>query len=77
MPESIKVWLSVIAENVERWPDKGTCSPTEAAFSVLRRAPRAIRTQLAQALPLLPTDDFVEAAALIRRASRKVPPRQL
>jgi len=73
MPNSVEAWLSEIADYLERWPpEKGKCSPTEAAFMVLREAPRAIRTQLAGALPLLPTEDFAEAAALIRRESKKL-----
>jgi hypothetical protein len=70
MPDGVKVWLTVIAQNLERWPEKAKCSPTEAAFTVLGHAPRAVRAQLAGALPLLPTEDFAEAAALIRQASR-------
>jgi len=73
MPNSVEVWLSEIADNLERWPsEKGRCSPTEAAFSVLCHAPHAVRAQLAGALPLLPTEDFAEAAALIRQASKKL-----
>jgi hypothetical protein len=73
MPDSVKVWLSEIADNLERWPpENGRCSPTEAAFTVLRHAPRGVRAQLAEALPLLPTEDFAEAAALIRQASMKL-----
>jgi len=73
MSNSVEVWLNVIADNLERWPpENGKCSPTEAAFSVLRNAPHAVRAQLAGALPLLPTEDFAEAVTLIRQASQKV-----
>jgi len=73
MPTSVEAWLTEIADKLERWPpQKGECSPTEAAFAVLRHAPRALRAELAGALPLLPTEDFAEAAALIRQASKKV-----
>jgi hypothetical protein len=73
MSNSVEVWLNVIADNLERWPpENGECSPTEAAFSVLRHAPHAVRAQLAGALPLLPTEDFAEAVTLIRQASQKL-----
>ena len=73
MSNSVEVWLNVIADNLERWPpENGKCSPTEAAFTVLRHAPPAVRAQIAGALPLLPTEDFAEAVTLIRQASQKV-----
>jgi hypothetical protein len=72
MPNSVEIWLNEIADNLERWPpENGKCSPTEAAFTALRHAPPAVRAQLAGALPLLPTEDFAEAVALIRQASKK------
>ena len=69
----IKMWLDVMANALEQWPKKDNCPPTEAAFVILRRhVPPDLRAKMASALPFLPTDDFDEAANIIRQAAKNL-----
>ena len=69
MPDRrVGTWLLIVAITLERWPRKDKGSPTEAAFFIVRHAPRELRAAVAGAIPLLPTEDFAVAAKLIREA---------
>jgi hypothetical protein len=72
---SVKGWLLVIAGALEQWPamNHRKRSPTEAVFRLVqRRVPRDLQAKVARALPFLPTDDFAEAASMIRRAAERM-----
>jgi hypothetical protein len=65
--------LSLVAQAVECWPAKDQYLPTDAAFAFIRdEVPRALRSRVAKALPLLPTEDFNEAAKIIRQEAKRL-----
>jgi hypothetical protein len=79
MSHNIKEWVLRIAEAVEQWPTKPrddlgapaaiTTPAAVAVRMVIHRVPRPLRSGVARALPLLSTQDFAEAARLIRVAA--------
>ena len=81
MKDNIKTWLVKVANGVEKWPlmsrdamDRARiiATPTAAAvFVIARQVPLDQRAAVVQALPLLPTDDFVTAAQMIRETAQR------